>query len=288
MSRAVVLRGGTWPGQPAVAWLAWLAPSILVLSIVLVYPLTLMGAQAFHDPSGAPGLGRFVTVLRSTVFRHALQHTLEIALTSTLLCLVLGFALALLLSFVPFRGSRAVGRLIDAYLAYPSFLIALSLIFLYGNAGVFSVFGRALFGAGPNATSFLYGFWGVVLAEVTFYTPFVMRPLLAAFDAIEPAQLDMASSLGEKPLGVIRRIILPAAVPSLLAGGSLCLLLTLNEFGIILVMGAKDVITLPMLIYGKAIQQFDYPGASVVALCNIALSLTLYALYRHLLTRVPS
>jgi 2-aminoethylphosphonate transport system permease protein len=43
-----------------------------------------------------------------------------------------------------------------------------------------------------------------------------------------------------------------------------------------------------MLIYGKAIQQFDYPGASVVALCNITLSLTLYALYRHLLTRVPS
>lgn len=128
----------------------------------------------------------------------------------------------------------------------------------------------------------------MVLAEVTFYTPFVMRPLLAAFDAIEPAQLDMASSLGEKPLGVIRRIILPAAVPSLLAGGSLCLLLTLNEFGIVLVMGAKDVITLPMLIYDKAIQQFDYPGASVVALCNIMLSLTLYALYRQLLARIPS
>jgi 2-aminoethylphosphonate transport system permease protein len=40
-----------------------------------------------------------------------------------------------------------------------------------------------------------------------------------------------------------------------------------------------------MLIYSQAIQQFDYPGASVVALCNIALSLALYFVYRGLLAR---
>jgi 2-aminoethylphosphonate transport system permease protein len=41
---------------------------------------------------------------------------------------------------------------------------------------------------------------------------------------------------------------LPAAIPALLAGGSLCLLLTVNEFGIVLFIGAKGVITLPLLI----------------------------------------
>ena len=263
----------------------WLVFPLLVLGAVLVYPLVLMGTQAFVEPTGGIGLDRFHSILGSAVFRSALFNTLRIALTATAMCLALGLILALLISFVPFPGSRVLSRLIDAYLAYPSFLIALSLTFLYGNSGVFSALGAKLFGASPNAASFLYGFWGVVLAEVTFYTPFVMRPLLAAFDTMDHTQLEVASSLGEKPFGVLRRIVLPAAMPSLLAGGSLCLLLTLNEFGIILVMGAKDVITLPMLIYNQAIQQFDYPGASVVALCNIALSLALYFVYRGLLAR---
>ncbi len=46
-------------------------------------------------------------------------------------------------------------------------------------------------------------------------------------------------------------MILPAALPALLAGGSLCLLLTTNEFGIVLFIGAKGVTTLPMMVYPK-------------------------------------
>jgi 2-aminoethylphosphonate transport system permease protein len=124
----------------------------------------------------------------------------------------------------------------------------------------------------------------VILAEVTVYTPFVMRPLLAAFSLIEPAQIEVASSLGAGAFRIIRQIILPAALPALLAGGSLCLLLTVNEFGIVLFIGAKGVVTLPLLIYDKAIQEFDYTSACVLASVNIALSLSLYSLYRTTLT----
>jgi 2-aminoethylphosphonate transport system permease protein len=81
-------------------------------------------------------------------------------------------------------------------------------------------------------------------------------------------------------LRIVRQVILPAALPALLAGGSLCLLLTVNEFGIVLFIGAKDVITLPLMIYGKAIQEFDYTTACVIAVVNIVLSLGLYSVYR--------
>ncbi len=131
----------------------------------------------------------------------------------------------------------------------------------------------------------MYGKWGVILAEITFYTPFVMRPLLAAFSQLDSALIEVASSLGARPLQIIREIIVPEAVPALLAGGSLCLLLTLNEFGIVLFIGAKGVITLPMVIYGKAIQEFDYTAGCVAAVVNIALSVGLYLLYRFLLSR---
>jgi len=132
---------------------------------------------------------------------------------------------------------------------------------------------------------FLYSPWGVILAEVTVYTPFVMRPLLAAFSLIEASQIEVASSLGARPFRIVRQIILPAAIPALFAGGSLCLLLTVNEFGIVLFIGAKGVITLPLLIYDKAIQEFDYTTACVIAVVNVVLSLGLYSLYRVVLTR---
>lgn len=263
---------------PSSGWLALLPAA--VLASILLYPLALMAGAAFRTQAGALGLGPAEAMLASRVFRAALVHTVQIALTATALCLVLGLALALLFSLAPFRGGRALGRVVDSYLAFPSFLIALSLTFLYGNAGLVTALLARVFGAAPHAASFLYGFWGVVLAEVTFYTPFAMRPLLAGLDSLDRAQVEVASSLGARPPMVILRIVLPALLPSLLAGGSLCLLLTLNEFGIMLVMGAKSVTTLPLLIYGEAIQQFDYSGAAVVALCDIALSLGLYALYR--------
>jgi len=96
----------------------------------------------------------------------------------------------------------------------------------------------------------------------------------------------VASSLGAKPWRVVREVILPAAVPALLAGGSLCLLLTVNEFGIVLFIGAKGVITLPLLVYDKAIQEFDYTAACVIALINVFLSLALYFVYRLLVGRL--
>lgn len=62
------------------------------------------------------------------------------------------------------------------------------------------------------------------------------------------------------------------------------LLLTLNEFGIVLFIGAKDVITLPLL-YTKAIVTFAFPQAAVVACVQVACSLGLYATYRLAFTR---
>ncbi len=265
-----------------------LALPVCVLSVLLLYPLAHMAAAAFKGAAGEFSLGPATRMLGSPLFLRALLHTFEIAATATILCLLLGLALAVLLNLAPFRGVQVLGRVVDTYLAFPSFLIALSLTFLYGNAGLVTALFARLFGADPHAASFLYGFWGVVLAEVTFYTPFVLRPLLAGFQSLDPAQIEMASSLGEKPWGVLRRIVLPALLPALLAGGSLCLLLTINEFGIMLVMGAKNVITLPVLIYSEAVQQFDYSGASVIALGNAMLSFGLFALYRTSLTHLSA
>jgi 2-aminoethylphosphonate transport system permease protein len=260
----------------------WVAPPILVLAGLFFYPLSLIATQSLVGDENIFSLAYYKTVLGSPQFAGALLHTIAIALAASAGCLLLGFTLALILSFVPFPGSRTLSRLIDSVIALPTFLVALAFTFIYGSAGILNISLMQGFGLKLPPIDFLYSPWGVILAEVTVYTPFVMRPLLAAFSLIEISQIEVASSLGAGPWRIIRRIILPAALPALLAGGSLCLLLTVNEFGIVLFIGAKGVITLPLMIYDKAIQEFDYTTACVIAVVNVALSLALYSLYRFI------
>ena len=229
----------------------WLALPLLVLATLFFYPLLLIAEQALRDASGNLSLETFWQVIDSKRFIGALLNTLQIAVFATLGCLVLGSVLALILVFIPFPGSQLLNGTL-----------------------------MALFAFELPPVDFLYSINGVILAEITVFTPLVMRPLMAGLRQIDKSQLEAASILGAHPLRVITQVIFPAALPALMAGGSLCLLLTTNEFGIVLFIGAKGVNTLPMMVYSKAILESDYSVACMIALINILLSLGLFMLYR--------
>jgi len=264
----------------------WALPPLALLAGCFFYPLSLIVAQAIEGDAGDASFHKILPVLGSELFGDALIHTAVIAVTATAGCLVLGLILSLVLAFAPFPGARAVGRMMDTVIALPTFLVALAFTFIYGSAGILNMSLMAVFELKLPPLDILYSLWGVILAEITIYTPFVMRPLLAVFSQMDAAQIEVAASLGAGPWRIIRKVILPSAVPAMLAGGSLCLLLTVNEFGIVFFIGAKHVTTLPLLIYDKAIQQFDYTAACVIAVVNIGLSLLLYSVYRLCVARL--
>ncbi|MBJ7340036.1 2-aminoethylphosphonate ABC transporter permease subunit [Mycolicibacterium sp.] len=264
----------------------WVWPPLLVVLLIVVYPLIRVCLESTAPTDDGGGASTWSDVLTSTAFLDALWRTVAIAAASTLGCLVLGTFLAIVLAFVPFPGSQIVGRLIDTVLALPSFLITLAFTFLYGTAGAVNAVLAGLGGGSAATIDFLYTPVGVIAAEITFFTPFVVRPLLASFSMLPRAQLDVAASLGASPLRILRSVVMPEAWPALGAGGSLVLLLTLNEFGIVLFTGAKGVTTLPVLIYTRGIVSFDLPGAAVIATVQIALSLLLYVAYRVVFARV--
>lgn len=260
--------------------LLWTLPPVALLAVFFLYPLLLVVRQSLQPDTGGTSVRPYADVFASEAFREALWTTVWLALAATAGCLVLGFVLALIIAFVPFPGARAVARFIDVFLSFPSFLITLALLFVYGTVGMANGLWTDLTGAAEGPFRFLTTPWGVLLAEITYFTPFVVRPLLAAFSQLDTAQLEAASSLGARAPRIVRQVILPEALPALAAGGSLVLVLCLNEFGIVLFTGAKGVTTLPTLVYGKAILESDYPGACVVAVVNVLISVGLYGLYR--------
>ena len=262
----------------------WIAPPLLILVALFFYPFALIVMQALGGDQHVFSLANFERVMHTRQFANGIYNTIQIAVSASIGCLALGFIFSLVIAFVPFPGARFIGRLIDTFISLPTFLVALAFTFVYGSAGLINQSLVQTLHLQFPPLDFLYTRWGVILSEITVYTPFIMRPLLACFSQLDSAQIEVASSLGARPWRIIRQIILPAALPSLLAGGSLCLLLTVNEFGIVLFIGAKDVITLPLLIYNKAIQEFDYTTACVIAVVNIALSLGLYVCYRAIVS----
>lgn len=265
---------------PALRPMLWLALPLLVLGTLFFYPLLLIAEQALRNTSGHIGLETFWQVVESKRFASALLNTLQIALSATAGCLILGSVMSLILVFIPFPSSGLIGRVVDTFIALPTFLITLAFTFVYGSAGLLNGTLMSLFDFDLPPVDFLYSMQGVILAEITVFTPLVMRPLMAALRQIDTSQLEAASILGAHPARVIAQVIFPAALPALMAGGSLCLLLTTNEFGIVLFIGAKGVNTLPMMVYSKAILESDYSVACMIALINIVLSLGLFALYR--------
>ena len=253
---------------------------VFVLGPLVVYPLVRLVLLSL---SGAPGLSfhAYETFFGNPDSRGVIATTLWILFLSAGLASVLGVALAALLFFKPFPGAPLVTRFLELFVAFPSFLVAFTLIFLYGSQGSVSIGLQRLFHLQAPPLDFLFGIGGVVLAEVVFYAPFVVRPTLAAFALLDMRLIEAARSLGANSRMVALRVILPLAWPGIAAGTILCFLLTFNEFGILLVLGSAHLITLPVAIYSAATVDLDLPTAAAGAVVMLAMSLSLYALYRR-------
>jgi 2-aminoethylphosphonate transport system permease protein len=207
--------------------------------------------------------------------------TLGILFASASIASVLGVALASMLFFRPFAGARLLTRFLELFVAFPSFLVAFTLIFLYGSQGSVSIGLQRLFSLDAPPMDFLFGIGGVVLAEVVFYAPFVVRPTLASYATLDMRLVEAARSLGADGRLVATKVVLPLAWPGIAAGTILCFLLTLNEFGILLVLGSAHLITLPIAIYSAATVDLDLATAASGSVVMLLMSLSLYALYRR-------
>lgn len=270
--------------RPATSWLIGALP-IAVMAILVVYPVLLLVGNAVEDSSGGFSVAEWSVLFQNPVFIDTILTTVRVAVIATIGCIVIGTFLAIVIAYVPFRGARVVTAALNVYLSFPSFLITLALVFIWGNVGIVNGAIDAATGGSAPPLHLLDSQWGVILAEVTYFTPFVVRPVLSALEVMDRSQVEVAESLGAGPTRIVGTLILPEVAPALLAGGALVLMRTMNEFGIVLFAGAKDVTTLPTLVYSQAISRGNYQVAAIAALVNIVLSLGLYLLYRQITAR---
>lgn len=189
---------------------------------------------------------------------------------------VLGTGLAWLVTKYRFPGRGIFEWLLILPLAMPSYVIGFVFLAIFDYTGPVQTWLRAIFGSQvwfPEIKS--YG--GVTLVMSLVLYPYVYMLARTAFLDQATATLEAARSLGVGPLGLLWRVALPLARPSIIAGMSFALMEALADFGTVAIFGYH---TFTVAIYRVWFGMFDRPAATQIASLLMLFTFGLYLLER--------
>jgi spermidine/putrescine transport system permease protein len=125
----------------------------------------------------------------------------------------------------------------------------------------------------------------VIITLTHFLLPFAILPIFASLRGITDAEIDSARDLGAKGIAVMKDIIVPRARAGIMAGFSLCFLISVGDYLTPMLVGGK------MAMFGQLIAPqfgtfFNWPMGAAMSFSILAVSLGLLALVYAALTRV--
>lgn len=253
----------------------WRQPSILpgfglslgitisALSLIVLIPL----AALFLKAAGA-GPADIWAIVTSSRTQAALRLSFGAALFSALLNAIFGLIIAWVLVRYRFPGRRLLDAAVDLPFALPTAVAGIALASIYAPNGWI---GSLL---APLGIKVAYTPLGVMVALVFVGLPFVVRTVQPVLDEADRDIEEAAALLGAGRLRTIFRVILPGVVPALLTGFVLAFARAVGEYGsVIFIAGNVPMISeiAPLLIVIR-LEQFDYAGASVVAMIMLIVS----------------
>ena len=164
----------------------------------------------------------------------ALWVTLELALVTVIILLIIGTPVAWWLAFTRSKGKVFVESTVALPLVLPPTVLGYYLLVAFGPQGLVGSSWLSLTGS-PLAFSFV----GLVFASVLYSFPFVVQPLQGAFEAIGTKPLEAAWCLGASKLDAFVTVATPLALRGYLTATVLGFAHTLGEFGVVLMVGGK-------------------------------------------------
>jgi molybdate/tungstate transport system permease protein len=220
-------------------------------------------------------------ILREPEARKAIWLTARTATLSTLILAVFGIPLAYALSRLEFRGKTLVLSLIDVPVVIPQSVAGIALLMAFGRAqpiggALFDSFGLRFDGAVA----------GIVLAQVFVALPFLVKPAMAAFDAVPPPLELAARHLGANSLGAFRHLALPLASRGLFLAAVLTWARAAGEFGAVYFMTASPAVT-PIAVFNR-FERLGLAETGPLVSALLLLSLGLFFLLQLVSRRIPT
>lgn len=249
--------------------------------LLLAIQLAGVGAPLFSilGKACSDGAGRWVgaaqlgAVLSAPGFAAALGNSLVAALATVAVVVPLAYAFAAALTRTTMPGKAIFRALALIPLLAPSLLPGISLVYLFGNQGLF----RALLPAGGS----IYGLAGIVAGEVFYTFPHALMILLTALSLSDQSLHDAARVFG---VGAVKRwfaVTFPAVRYGLASAAMVVFTLVITDFGVPKVIGGSFNV-LSLEAYKQVIGQQNFPKGAVIGLLLLAPALLTFFVDRHL------
>ena len=250
--------------------------TIVYLSLIALIPLSTI----FVKTTGM-GWHRFWTVIVSPRVVAAYELSIGASLAGAIINSIFGFMVAWTLVRYRFPAKSIVDSLVDLPFALPTSVAGITLTAIYAENGWI---GRLL---KPLGMKVAFTPLGVIVALTFIGLPFVVRTVQPVLQDLERELEEAAATLGASRLQTFRRVIAPALMPAVITGFALAFARALGEYGsVVFISGNMPMHTevLPLLIMAK-LEQFDYQGATAIALVMLVVSFAMLFLINLLQRR---
>ncbi len=236
------------------------------LSLIVLLPL----ATVFTRTAQLSGSAFWNTVTDPRVLA-SYRVTFGASFLAALVNTVFGLLVAWVLVRYRFPGRRIVDAMVDLPFALPTAVAGIALTTLYASNGWIGQYLE------PLGLKVSYTWVGITVALIFIGLPFVVRTVQPVLDDLEVEVEEAAASLGAGRWQTFSRVVFPTVAPALLTGFALAFARAIGEYGsVVFISGNMPMKTeiVPLLIITK-LEQYDYAGATAVALVMLVASFAL-------------
>jgi sulfate transport system permease protein len=240
--------------------------ALLYLSLIVLIPLS-----AVFIKSATLGWSEFWAAVTTPRVLASYRLTFGASFLAAVINAFFGTLVAWVLVRYSFPGRRVVDALVDLPFALPTAVAGITLATLYsGNGWIGRLFE-------PFGIKIAFTPLGVLIALTFIGLPFVVRMVQPVLQDLESELEEAAATLGATRLQTFTRVILPTILPALLTGFALAFARAIGEYGsVIFIAGNIPMVSeiTPLLIITK-LEQYDYAGATAIAVVMLVLSFVL-------------
>jgi len=195
---------------------------------------------------------------------QAAQHSLIMGVISATCATLIGALTAVALYRYRFRGKPFVSGMLFVVMMSPDIVMAISLLVLFMLLGI------------------SLGFWSLLFSHITFCLPFVVITVYSRLKGFDVRMLEAAKDLGASEMTILRKILLPLAMPAVAAGWLLSFTLSMDDVVVSSFVTGPGFEILPLKIYSM-VKVGVSPEVNALATILLLLSLLLVAISQLLL-----
>lgn len=246
--------------------------TFLFLLIFSVYPVIQVFIATITGESGLD-LSVISEQILNNTFLKTLWNSLKLGILAAILATIVGFVFAFAVTRTDIKGKKFFHLIALLPIISPPFVIALSVILLFGRKGVIS---NGLLGLELN----VYGFTSLLLIQTLAFFPLAYLNLRGVLESIDPSVEDAALSLGASRFSVFKSITFPLAIPGIMSSLLLVFIKSIEDFGNPMVI-AGDYNTLAVEAYLQITGMYDLRSGAFVAFILLLPALTAYFIQKY-------